>query len=197
MRTLLLIVSVCAVALFDGCQHALEGSADRSGETLVASAGASNGSRATDRNHSRGTSRSEAESARRGSEPSEDYGASGSRSRYSGGELAEDVPGERSRDRRSKPSRRIADGELSVSLDVRRLPDGVYEVDRSSPQARSLWPTQEDFDEFLARINARDAWIKVIRVGPWRIRIVRDTFFDPYRRDSGWIDIDELDGRRP
>ena len=197
MRTMLLIVSVGAVALFDGCQHADEGSAHRSGETLVASAGASDGSRATDRNHSGGTSRSEAESARRGSEQSGDTGASGSRIRDPGDELAENVPGERSRDRRSKRSRRIADGELTVSLDVRRLPDGIYEVDRSSPQARVLWPTREDFDKFWERFNAREDWIKVIRVGPWTIRVVRDTFYDPYRRDSGWIDIDELDGRRP
>ena len=195
MRTMLLIVSVCAVALLDGCRHADEGPADRFGETLVG--GARKGSRASDRNHARGSSRSEAESERRGSEPSGDSGASGSRSRYPGDELAEDFPGERSRDRRSKPPWRVSDDELSVSLDVRRLPDGVYEVDRSSPRARSLWPTQKDFDEFWEHFNARNDWVKVIRVGPWRIRVVRDTFHDPYRRDSGWIDIDELDGRRP
>ncbi len=199
MRNLLLIVSVCAVALLDGCQHSGEESADRSAETLLTrgGGGARNGSRASDGNHSRGPSRSEAERGRRGSEPSGDSGASGSRSRNSGDELAEDFPGERPRDRRSKPSRRISDDELSVLLDVRRLPDGVYEVDRSSPRARSLWSTQEDLDEFLERINARDDWIKVIRVGPWRIRVVRDGFYDPCRRDSGWLDIDELDGRRP
>ncbi len=195
MRTMLLIVTVGAVALFDGCRQAEEGSADRSGETLVG--GARNGSRASYRNHARGISRSEAEGEGRGSEPWGDSGASGSRSRYSGDELAEDFPGERSRDRRSKPPRRVSYDEMSVSLDVRRLPDGVYEVDRSSPRARSLWPTQKDFDEFWEHFNARNDWIKVIRVGPWRIRVVRDTFFDPYRRDSGWIDIDELDGRRP
>ena len=193
MRNLLLIVSVGAIALLDGCQHADEGSADRSGETLVEEP--RNGSRTSDRIHTRVTSRSEAEGEPRDSGPSEDTDAS--RSRYPGDEQAGDLPGERSRDRRSKRSRRTSDDELSVSLDLRKLPDGVYEVDRSSPQARSVWPTQEDLDEFLERINARDAWFTVIRVGPWRIRIVRDTFFDPYRRDSGWIDIDELDGRRP
>ena len=206
MRTMLLIVSVFAVALVYGCQHSGEGSADRSGETLVArgGGGARNGSRASDRSHSRGTSRSEAESERRGSEPWRDSSASGNPGRYPGEELrypgeelAEDVPGERSRDRRSKPRRRISDDELSVSLEARSLPDGVYEVDRSSRGSTGLWSTQERLDEFLERINARDDWIKVIRVGPWRIRVIRDTFFDPYRRDSGWIDIDELDGRRP
>ena len=144
-----------------------------------------------------GTSRSEAE--RRGSGRWEDSGATGRRSRdHPGDELAElaeldeDFPGERSRDRRSRPPRRISDDELLVSLEARRLPEGVYEVDRSSPRSGRL--TQEEFGAFLKRINARDDWIKVIRVGPWRIRVVRDTFFDPYRRDSGWIDIDELDG---
>ncbi len=84
-----------------------------------------------------------------------------------------------------------------MSLSTRSLPDGVYEVDRTPRGSTGLWRTLEELEAFLERINARDDWIQVIRVGPWRIRVVRDTFFDPYRRDSGWLDIGALDGRRP
>lgn len=87
----------------------------------------------------------------------------------------------------------MSDDELLVSLVERNLPDGVYEVDRS-PRTSGMWSSEEQLEEFLKRINARDSWIKVIRIGPWTIRVVRDSFYDPYRRDSGWIDIDELDG---
>lgn len=102
--------------------------------------------------------------------------------------------GESGESRDPERLRSIPDQELLVSLEGRSLPGGVYEVDRSSPKSTGLWPTEKELEEFLERVNARNDWMQVIRVGPWRIRIFRDTFFDPYRRDSGWIDIDRLDG---
>ncbi len=87
----------------------------------------------------------------------------------------------------------LTDEELLVSL-VRRIhPDRLGDLERTAADLWTLSPHGEEVKELLERMEVHQrAWFQLIRIGPWKIWVLRDDFYDPYRRGSGWIDIEEL-----
>lgn len=191
MSTRLFFGTSVLMALACGCRTEDEAGSERPDETRLAAAKP----RRPDGTESK-RPRAKGEYEGRGVDAWRQAGARGGEP-DDGAEAAEDpLRGAESDQQRQVPRTSVLEDELAASMEIRSLPDGVYDVERTTLEGRVLWRTQEDLEAFLEEINARESWVQIIRIGPWRIRVIRDPFFDPYRRDSGWIDIDELDGQR-
>ncbi len=202
MRKALLDLLFCVVVALCGCRYTSplasgdprgdgsEADRTRSRQRLAETSRPRKGEATEDRRASRAAG--VVDGFPRGDDPSGESGRSGEAGRS--GEDGRAIPRRDSgRERYANDLKVLKDEELLVSLVRRIRPDRRGDLERIASDPWTMSPRGVEIKELLERMEAHQrAWFQLIRIGPWKIWVLRDTFYDPYRRDSGWIDIDEL-----